>query len=77
MLTLVFPWMVTHFAPGYVFGFFCFMMVLELIWVIFMVPETKGKTLEEMEALWDDSITVYEAFGEADPGKHYPDDLPI
>ncbi|TWT83107.1 D-xylose-proton symporter [Planctomycetes bacterium CA13] len=49
LLTLVFPWMVTYFAPGYVFGFFCFMMVLELIWVIFMVPETKGVPLEQLQ----------------------------
>ena len=25
------------------------MMTLQLIWVLTMVPETKGKTLEEME----------------------------
>ncbi len=30
-------------------GFFCFMMVLPLLWVQFMVPETKGRTLEELE----------------------------
>ena len=32
-----------------------------------LVPETKGKTLEEMEALWDDSITGYDEFIEAEP----------
>ena len=50
LLTMGFPWMITTFAPGYVFGFFCFMMVLQLIWVAIMVPETKGVPLEEMEA---------------------------
>ncbi|APS37736.1 MFS transporter, sugar porter (SP) family [Salegentibacter agarivorans] len=35
-------------GPGYVFAFFAFMMVLQLIFVIFMMPETKGKTLEEL-----------------------------
>ena len=49
LLTMIFPWMITTFAPGYVFGFFCFMMVLQLIWVVAMVPETKGVPLEEME----------------------------
>ncbi|MFI4874038.1 MAG: sugar porter family MFS transporter [Blastopirellula sp. JB062] len=34
---------------GYVFLFFCGMMVLQLIWVATMVPETKGVPLEEME----------------------------
>jgi len=35
-------------GPGYVFAFFAFMMLLQLIFVIFMMPETKGKTLEEL-----------------------------
>ncbi|WP_286760984.1 sugar porter family MFS transporter [Salegentibacter sp. UBA1130] len=35
-------------GPGYVFAFFAFMMVLQLIFVIFMMPETKGKTLEDL-----------------------------
>ena len=50
LLTMCFPWMISTFAPGYVFGFFCFMMFLQLIWVATMVPETKGVPLEEMEA---------------------------
>jgi len=47
-LTLVFPAVVAAFAPACIFGFFCFMMVLQLAWVKFMVPETKGVPLEEM-----------------------------
>nr|WP_262483038.1 sugar porter family MFS transporter [Arenibacter palladensis] len=35
-------------GPGPVFGFFAFMMVLQLVFVIFMMPETKGITLEEL-----------------------------
>ncbi len=49
LLTTFFPGMVTAFAPGYVFLFFCGMMVLQLIWVMFMVPETKGVPLEDMQ----------------------------
>ncbi|QDS88977.1 putative metabolite transport protein CsbC [Rosistilla ulvae] len=49
LLTLFFPSMVTMFEPGYVFGFFCFMMMLQLAWVLFMVPETKGRPLEQIE----------------------------
>jgi hypothetical protein len=41
--------MVTSFAPGCVFLFFCGMMVLQLVWVKFMVPETKGVSLEAMQ----------------------------
>ena len=49
LLTTCFPSMVSAFAPGYVFLFFCFMMVLQLVWVKTMVPETKGRTLEDIE----------------------------
>lgn len=49
LITTFFPTMVTAYAPGYVFLFFCGMMVLQLIWVKTMVPETKGRTLEDIE----------------------------
>lgn len=49
LLTLFFPSIVTVFAPGFVFLFFCLMMVLQLVWVKVMVPETKNITLEELE----------------------------
>ena len=49
LLTMVFPTVVSAFAPGYVFSFFAAMMVLQLVWVRFMVPETKGIPLEELE----------------------------
>ena len=52
LLTTFFPGMVTAFPPGYVFLFFCGMMVLQLIWVRTMVPETKGRSLEEIEQSW-------------------------
>jgi hypothetical protein len=57
-LTTVFPWTVARVVPtpdvtvgpaGYIFGFFCFMMVLHLLWVFFFVPETKGVPLEQMQ----------------------------
>ncbi|CAD5253645.1 Sugars permease [Imperialibacter sp. EC-SDR9] len=35
--------------PGLVFFFFAFMMVLQLVFVIFMMPETKGRSLEEIQ----------------------------
>ncbi len=49
LLTTFFPKMVAMFAPGYVFAFFAFMMVLQLVWVKTMVPETKGIALEDMQ----------------------------
>lgn len=49
LLTSFFPMMVSVVHPGYVFLFFCGMMVLQLIWVKTMVPETKGVPLEDMQ----------------------------
>ncbi len=49
LLTTFFPKMVSAFPPGYVFSFFAGMMVLQLIWVKTMVPETKGVPLEEIQ----------------------------
>ncbi|BET66896.1 sugar porter family MFS transporter [Opitutales bacterium ASA1] len=48
-LTTFFPRMVEQFAPGFVFLFFCAMMVLQLVWVRFVMPETKGVPLEQMQ----------------------------
>jgi sugar porter (SP) family MFS transporter len=49
LITTLFPIFVAGFAPGYIFSFFAFMMVLQLIWVKTMVPETKGISLEDMQ----------------------------
>ena len=35
--------------PWPIFAFFCFMMGLQLLWVIWKVPETKGVSLENLE----------------------------
>ena len=48
LLTTVFPSLVVLFPPSGVFAFFCGMMVLQLLWVLTMVPETKGVALEEI-----------------------------
>jgi len=49
LLTTVFPKMAEALPPGYIFLGFSFMMALQLVWVRFMVPETKGVPLEEMQ----------------------------
>jgi MFS transporter, SP family, arabinose:H+ symporter len=64
LLTLFFPSMVTALAPGYVFLFFCLMMVLQLVWVKVMVPETKGRHLEEIEHGFDVKSPVEIACGD-------------
>jgi sugar porter (SP) family MFS transporter len=49
LLTTFFPKMVAVLPPGYVFSFFTVMMVLQLLWVATMVPETKGVPLEQIQ----------------------------
>jgi sugar porter (SP) family MFS transporter len=49
LLTTFFPLAMAALAPGYVFLIFCGMMVLQLLWVATMMPETKGVPLEEMQ----------------------------
>jgi SP family arabinose:H+ symporter-like MFS transporter len=48
LMTLFFPKMAEALQPGTIFAIFFGMMVLHLLWVIFLVPETKGKKLEEI-----------------------------
>ncbi len=48
LITLTFPIAVGAFAPVYIFSFFAFMMVLQLLWVVTLVPETKGIPLEKV-----------------------------
>ncbi|WGK95120.1 sugar porter family MFS transporter [Flavobacterium sp. N2013] len=42
------PILFSNYGVGNVFAFFALMMVLQLVFVLFMMPETKGITLEEM-----------------------------
>lgn len=49
ILTFAFPLAMEAFSATQIFGFFAFMMVLQLIWVKLMVPETKGISLEDMQ----------------------------
>ena len=48
LLTLFFPLLVNTFSAAFVFTVFLMMMILQLIWVIFYVPETKGISLEAL-----------------------------
>jgi MFS family permease len=49
LITQFFTLAVNSFSPGYIFAFFCAMMILQLVWVVTMVPETKGIPLEEIQ----------------------------
>ena len=39
-------------SPAFTYGLYCFFCLLAAFFVFKMVPETKGKTLEDMTALW-------------------------
>jgi SP family arabinose:H+ symporter-like MFS transporter len=45
----VFPALADRFGGAPIFAFFCGMMVLQLLYVMFMMPETKGIALEDMD----------------------------
>jgi MFS family permease len=49
LVTLVFPWLVARIAPGQVFLIFAGLMVLQLIWVLWRMPETRGVPLEQLQ----------------------------
>lgn len=49
LVAQVFPFFAANVAGAYIFGFFAFMMVLQLLYVWKMMPETKGVALEDME----------------------------
>jgi MFS transporter, SP family, xylose:H+ symportor len=44
-----------EFSGGFTYGFYGLMSILSLLFVWKIIPETKGKTLEEMEGLWGKS----------------------
>ena len=48
LLTFVFPIMAVRLPPWMIFGFFGLCLVAHLAWAVFICPETKGKTLEEL-----------------------------
>ena len=48
MITLLMPTVLSVFEAQTIFAFFAFMMVLQLLFVVFLMPETKGRTLESL-----------------------------
>jgi MFS family permease len=50
IITSIFPLLANSFGPAVLFLFFGLMMALQLIWVIFKMPETKGVSLEKMQS---------------------------
>lgn len=59
IVSLTFPmmnnssWLTEHFNHGFAYWLYGFVSILAAIFMWKVVPETKGKTLEEMEKLWE------------------------
>ncbi len=49
IITNVFPFFSKSFGGGPIFAFFSAMMVLQFLYVFFMMPETKGVSLEDLQ----------------------------
>ena len=49
IITFTFPYLAEQFGGGNTFLFFAVMMVLQLLFVIRLMPETKGTSLEQLE----------------------------
>ena len=49
LITLITPTVLAAFSASTLFIFFAAMMILQLLFVLFIMPETKGVSLEEME----------------------------
>ncbi|MCX6216865.1 sugar porter family MFS transporter [Spirosoma sp.] len=49
IITFSFPYLAEHFGGGNTFLFFTIMMVLQLLFVVRLMPETKGTSLEKIE----------------------------
>ncbi len=50
LITLITPTVLANFSSATIFTFFAGMMFLQLLWVWFIMPETKGVPLEELQA---------------------------
>ena len=48
LISWTFP-VIADWSGGHTFGFYCAMMVLQLFWVLALMPETKGLPLEEIQ----------------------------
>jgi len=73
LITLLTPTVLSAFSGGQIFAFFAGMMVLQLLFVWLIMPETKGKTLEDLEAELGLSTEELEKLKEEVAG---PDQIP-
>ncbi|KAF5553680.1 sugar inositol transporter [Fusarium mexicanum] len=56
IIGLITPPMIQNIGFG-TYVFFCVFCAIALVWVYFLVPETNGRTLEQMDSVFKDKIT--------------------
>lgn len=49
LIAFAFPWITGWLGGGHTFMLFCTMMILQLVFVLRIMPETKGQTLEQLQ----------------------------
>ena len=50
-VTFIFPWELSHFGPAGTFFAYGLLAAAALVFILWLIPETKGRSLEELEAL--------------------------
>lgn len=53
VVVFLFPWMLVNIGGTFTYGFLTVMGLVLLLFSIRYIPETKGKTLEEIEMIWN------------------------
>jgi MFS family permease len=53
LIALLMPYFLSRFEPHLIFSFFAFMMILQFLFVVFLMPETKKKSLETISDIFN------------------------
>lgn len=80
---LITPPMIQNITYG-TYVFFCVFCAISFVWVYFLVPETNGRTLEQMDSVFKDTTTNEEIARRAeimgglrrDPAGHQAEAVP-
>lgn len=65
ILSITWPRMVTAFKPQGAFGWYAGWNIIGFLFTLFLVPETKGKTLEELDHVFDVPLKKLVRYGAA------------
>lgn len=57
------PWLIGHFNQAFPFWLYALMCGVTVVFVWFFVPETKEKSLEEIEQMWNEKLGMFQYKG--------------